>query len=82
MNMNKQRARMVEGAKRYALADKSDPFAFDRAMSHLDSGVAGIGLAGADAFYDAEPIQETREIVTPVGVSQYAVTVYHNMRRV
>lgn len=33
------RQRAIEGAKRYAKADRSDPFAFTRALAHLRIGI-------------------------------------------
>ena len=47
------RQRMIEGAKRYAAADRSDPFAFNRAMTHINNGVAGLLPNGEDGFYNA-----------------------------
>lgn len=60
--MNKQHQRMLDGARIYAEFDKSDPFAYSRAVSHLNSGIAGIRPAlysndpnaGSDAFYKAD----------------------------
>lgn len=34
-------ARIIEAARQYAAADKSDPFAFDRAMCHIRTGLCG-----------------------------------------
>jgi hypothetical protein len=53
------RRRMIEGAHRYASAMRSDPFAFNRAMSHINNGVCSPTDKGADSFYDAKllPIQ-------------------------
>jgi hypothetical protein len=55
---------MIEAAKRYAAADRTDPFAFRRSVSHIDCGVATIirGERSKDfnlvpalqGFYDAE----------------------------
>jgi len=33
--------RMIDAARRYAAADKSDPFAFARAMAHIRAGLCG-----------------------------------------
>lgn len=71
------RRRMFEGARNYALAEKSDPFAFARAMSHTLNGIANIHN-GEDAFYQADPYQETR--VLPDG-REYNVTAYRNVKR-
>jgi hypothetical protein len=68
----------VDAAKRYALADKSDPFAFSRAMSHMKNGVCGFLNNGQDAFYTADPIQVTRTL--PDG-TKYAAVEYVNRVR-
>ena len=73
MNLSKS-APHVAAALRYAASDKSDPFAFARAMTHL-----GQGLADPDNYYDAEPATETRR--TERGES-YEVTVYRSIKRV
>ena len=64
--MNKQS--LVAAAKRYAAADKSDPFAFARAMSHSANGIASYANKnGQSAIYDAELYYEPREIKMPDG---------------
>lgn len=51
---------MLEGAVRYAEADRSDPFAFHRAVSHIKNGVATMyDQQGRECYYDAE-----RNVVT------------------
>lgn len=56
--------RMLEGAKNYAAADRSDPFAFARAIAHIKNGVASINNANQNAgYYNAEPYKGKREIV-------------------
>lgn len=70
---------MIKAAKRYALADKSDPFALRRAMTHLRTGVAQAhNTNGQEAFYDATPFEETRYLED--GTS-YLATVYRNIHR-
>ncbi len=64
---------MLAGARAYALADRSDPFAFARAQTHLRNGVASL-----DASYEAEEGVETREL--PDG-RPYQVAVYRNIKR-
>jgi hypothetical protein len=64
------RHRMIEAAKRYAASDRTDPFAFRRAVAHIDNGLCTVirGERNKDfdlvpavtSFYDA---QESREIV-------------------
>lgn len=76
--MNKQQSRIIEGARAYAAADRSDPFAFNRAITHMNNGISSVGSRGEDAFYKAEPYQETRYL--PDG-REYSVTVYKNIQR-
>lgn len=71
-------SRMIDGAKHYAAADKSDPFALGRAMSHVQSGICGVNQDGSDAMYSADPYQEER--ITQDG-KPYSITVYRNIRR-
>jgi len=72
------RLRQIEGAKRYADADRSDPFAFSRAMTHIRAGITRPNNDGQAAEYDAEPFSEQRR--TPTGES-YTATVYRNVVR-
>ena len=88
-NLQRQRETMTAAARRYAAANKSDPFAYSRAMSHLKHGVASFirghsdpahGLDWNDsAFYDAQPVAETRK--TADG-AEYTITTYRNIKRV
>lgn len=52
--------RLVCGAYRYAKAENSDPFALDRALSHIANGVCGCDERGRDIGYEARPTSETR----------------------
>lgn len=77
--MNKD---MLNGARNYALADRSDPFAYSRAMSHLKSGIAGyrfdeITGERSNAYYDASPRIETRK----ASDVEYHATTYDNVKR-
>ena len=76
----KVRERMERGARNYALADRSDPFAYSRAMSHIDLGICTDG-----ATYEATPTQEMRKLpdgnALSNGEAEYAVTVYRDVRR-
>lgn len=81
--MSQHSRNLPEQARLYALADKSDPFAYNRAMSHLASGISttfrGYGQdADKEAFYSAEEATETR--LLPDG-REYQATVYRNMVR-
>ncbi len=68
------RMRMIAGAKRYAAADRSDPFALCVAMSQINNGIAGIrssdsdmygrgkGPKAGDAFFSVDSKRETMEL--------------------
>jgi hypothetical protein len=77
--------KLVEAAKRYAAADRSDPFAYRRALCHLSNGVAhwnnGSPRDPKDGFYDAEEYQETRHMPPPFERTEYKVIAYKNMAR-
>jgi len=50
---------MRQAAKRYAAAEPSDPFAYQRALAHLRSGVASYAASeGKPAYYDAEEYRD------------------------
>lgn len=81
-------ARMTQAAKTYAAADRSDPFAFRRAMSHIGCGVASV-LRGEHskeysldraqtAFYSAEPYTYDRTIH---GLGKVPTVGYRNVVR-
>lgn len=76
--MRKTELARLEDATNYVLADKSDPFALQRAKAHMRNGVCGFNQQGQDAFYQAEPFQEER--VLPDG-TPYMTTVYRNRVR-
>ncbi len=65
----------VSAAKMYALSDPSDPFAYNRARSHIDNGLVDMTEGH---FYSADPELETR--LTEKG-DEYKVIVYRNVRR-
>lgn len=72
-----------EGARRYAAADKSDPFAYSRAMSHIASGSASYDKE-RNPDYWADDAFETRRLPNrrdgTLG-EEYTVNVYKNRRR-
>ncbi len=75
----------VDALRRYARAERSDPFVLARGMAHLKTGVAGYRQAkgqyhqaGDAALYDAEPFVEERK--TPNGET-YMITAYKNRVR-
>jgi hypothetical protein len=71
--------RRIEAAKRYAQADRSDPFAYARAMTHISNGIAAHFTGqGKESFYDADKAQETRKL--PDG-REYQATIYKNVVR-
>lgn len=80
--MSKKMKLMVEAAHRYALANRSDPFALRRALSHLGNGVAGMRIDEAGnkvpAYYDAKPVQVERTL--PHNGQKYTVTEYCDVK--
>lgn len=61
------RMRQEEAARRYASADKSDPFAFSRAMSHARFGLCGTRRhpetkETVSCMYDADTYPARREV--------------------
>lgn len=70
--------RKIEGAQRYAAADKSDPFAFSRAMTHIRNGICKTRPDGEAADYDAEMASEMRKL--PDG-TEYQVSIYRSLKR-
>lgn len=81
------RNRVMElAAKRYAAADRTDPFAYSRAMSHLRSGVAQYSVEGSGTevtgYYDAEGYREGREYKKATGeIVKYEVQAWRKMVR-
>ncbi len=70
---------LVACAQNYANADRSDPFAYKRAICHLKNGISSrYTHEGKEGFYNAEPFQETRML--PDG-REYNITVYRNIIR-
>jgi hypothetical protein len=67
---NKEYNEMVQGARHYAAADRTDPFAFSRAMSHVKNGVASYrrgdnqdyDISAGPAFYNATPFRDQRAV--------------------
>ena len=75
--------RMLDGARNYANADKSDPFAYSRATAHLKCGVASPSAdKGQAAFYDAEPYEGVRKVYRDgVEIGEVKATLYRGMVR-
>ena len=74
-----RQARLVEGARHYAAADKNDPFALARAMTHIRVGICTPSQAGEDASYNAEPYTVQRP--HPVTGEPFAATEWKNRVR-
>jgi len=62
-----------------AAADKNDPFALARAMTHIRVGICTPNQAGEDAIYNAEPYTVQRP--HPVTGEPFAATEYKNRVR-
>lgn len=83
--MKTRHDRFVDAARRYSAADRSDPFAFRRAMTHINNGIASTLGDGRDAIYDATEATETRMLPDGMtfsdGGNQWNVPVYRNVMR-
>ena len=78
----KLHARIHEAALRYAASDKSDPFAYARAVSHAKHGVSSASNAQQKpAYYDAEETIEHREYSHEGRTVKYTVPAYINVVR-
>ena len=70
---------ILSAAKRWAAANRSDPFAFSTAVAHARSGISSMSNEkGLSGYYDAEEYVEKR--LTPDG-DEFFVTMYKNMIR-
>lgn len=54
--MNAQCQRQLDGARRWAKANPSDPWALARALTHVRLGICGPGSKGEDGSYDATAV--------------------------
>jgi hypothetical protein len=81
-----QRLRYEQGARRYAAGDKSDPFAYARAMTHMNSGLCGYTPNGKEEhYYDAVEGRETRRLpaIPPATEGEeYTVPSYSSRKRI
>lgn len=86
------RIRMTAAARRYVMADRTDPFTAARVAAHIASGVAtvfreesrdsGFKVDAGAAYYDATPYRETQEIQGYDGrMIKHHVVRYMNMVR-
>lgn len=90
-SLERTKRRMRDGAKLYAASDRSDPFAYARALTHIENGVASPSRPGnqeyaipqgVPAYYSAESHLEERKIVAGNGRDVTAhVVVYRNVQR-
>ena len=77
--MNDHLRRAIAGARAYAAADNSDPFAYTRAITHTLNGIAlGFGQNGEPNHYNASQDTETRYL--PDGTA-YTANIYRNRIR-
>jgi hypothetical protein len=90
MNMHGSYKQAIQlGALAYAQADKSDPFAYRRAVCHITNGVTDPRFARngdrIDCYYSADPILEKRTLPKGIqfmgGGNTYEVSAYRNMVR-
>lgn len=78
---------MELAARRYAAADRTDPFAYRRAVTHIKNGVAQFSTTDKDGsliacYYDAQGYQEKRSYTKSNGeLVEYAVPAWKNMIR-
>lgn len=74
--------RMEVAALNYAKADRSDPFAYSRTMTHLKNGISSlVNQHGQDAFYSATPFQDKRSYNNGKKEVEYHVTAYKDIIR-
>lgn len=79
---NKLSARIHDAAIRYARSEKSDPFAYARAVAHAKVGVSSVNNnQQKGAYYDAEQTIEHREYVHEGRTVKYTVPAYINVVR-
>jgi hypothetical protein len=76
--------RINEAAKRYAEADRTDPFAYARAMAHIRNGIADVDSDG-NPHYDATEVKEQQQLPPGItlsnGDTSFEVTRYRNIKR-
>lgn len=78
---------MTIGAFNYAQADRSDPFAYAKAMSHIKNGICDQRFDNKNneqrlCHYEADLTQEQRSFVNGEGkIVEYTVPTYVNMKR-
>ena len=79
------REKQIAGAKLYAASDRSDPFAFSRAMSHINNGCCrdedGLEQVYCNARRDIETRTLDPGMVFSDGSNTHPVTVYRDVSR-
>lgn len=84
---NARRQRLINGARRYAIADRSDPFTLDRCLSEISLGMLDEVQhmnSKKEICYDASPVTITRQLPSghfSDGKNEYLATEYRNMIR-
>ena len=73
--------RLIDGARHYAAADRSDPFALDRAMTHIRVGICAPLPSGESAAYHADEYSEERSYEMGGVTVRYRVPAYKNLQR-
>jgi len=88
MSMNARRQRLVMGARRYAIADRSDPFTLNRCLSEIDLGMLDEVQhhdSKKEICYDATPTTLHKHLQGgdkfSDGSTKYLATEYRNMVR-
>lgn len=72
--IRKAAERLIEGARNYALADRSDPFTLARCLAHIRVGI----VTSSVDCYEADFAPETRK---DAHGNSYVVSVPRNMKR-
>lgn len=88
------RGRVEEALRRYAAADRTDPFTYARGIAHINAGVVSVSRpastrdsgydipAGTRSLYEAEGFREGRSFKRNTGeVVKYDVQAYRAMVR-
>ena len=82
---------IIDAARRYAAADRSDPFTLARCLTHARNGIASMsrrassqeyGLeAGDKSYYDADRYMEERKISAGARTLTAILPAYRNVVR-
>jgi hypothetical protein len=89
-SLERTQRRMRDGAKLYAASDRSDPFVYARALTHIANGVASVSRPGnqeyaipqgVPACYSADSHLEERKVAVGERTVVAQVVVYRNVQR-